>query len=373
MKAMACRLRRLIGALLVAMRVAAPLHADTPSAELKDLQETTAALYKAGNYPAALAVAERAVPLVIGQYGAESEAAAIHYYSLGLIGEAGGTLAAAAEYFARSAAIREKVYGADDAKTGDAMQKLGNVYVKLGRLDAAEEPLRRALKIRQELTGVGTPFTASPISDLAALSLARGDRPTALEGYREAIRLITGQDTSQTILQAINEEEIGRQRETFVGLSRVAWQLRASNSTLLEEAFAAGQLAAITSAGAALAKMTARLGAGDSDLGRRIRHLQDLTERILRLYSEDQKLLAGWSTMQRADPTYSALLAEYRADAIGLGRERAPTFKRQRELVTELTQLQSPQHDHVAKSFQKRQGSAITIDVFVRNESLLFC
>jgi CHAT domain-containing protein len=340
MKAMARRLRRLIGALLVAVCVAAPLHAETPSVELKGLQETTAALYKAGNYPAALAVAERAVPLVIGQYGAESEEAAIHYYSLGLIGEAGGTLAAAAEYFARSAAIREKVYGPDDAKTADALQKLGNVYVKLGQLGAAEQPLRRALKIRQELTGVGTPFTASPISDLAALSLARGDWPTALEGYREAIRLIIGQDTSRTILRAINEEEIGRQRETFVGLSRAAWQLRGSNSTLLEEAFAAGQLAAITSAGAALAKMTARLSAGDSDLGLRIRHLQDVTERILRLYDVDQKQLAGWSTVQRADPTYSALLAEYRAAAITLGRERAPAFKRQRELVTELTQLQ---------------------------------
>ena len=58
---------------------------------------------------------------------------------------------------------------------------------------------------------------------------------------------------------------------------------------LLEETFQAGQQAWTTSAASALAKMTARIGAGDTDLGRRIRQVQDLSERILRLNADDQQ------------------------------------------------------------------------------------
>jgi CHAT domain-containing protein/tetratricopeptide (TPR) repeat protein len=327
--------------LLWALHAATALIAAEPSAELKDLQQAAAALYTAGDYAAALNLAERALPLVVEHFGAEHEQTGIHYHSLGLLGEASGNLEAAERYFTRSLQIREKLYGADDAATAVALQKLGTLYVKMGRLDAAEPPLRRALKIRQGLTGAGTPFTASGIADLASLSLARGDWPAALASYREAIRLIAGQEASQSIQRAIADEEIGRSREAFVGLSRAAWQLRATNGAALrEEAYTAAQLAWTTSAASALAKMTARIGAGDTDLGRRIRGLQDLTERVLQLHGEDQRLLTRWSDVERADPLYSALLEEFRATSIALGRDRAPAIKRQRELIAQLEALQ---------------------------------
>src|SRR6185369_10485721 len=142
-----------------------------------------------------------------------------------------------------------------------------------------------------------------------------GNWSAALASYREAIRLMTGQDTSQTIVKSIVEDEIRRYRDTFIGLCRAAWQISdqsaADRSALFDETFLAGQRAWNTSAASALAKMSARIGAGDTDLGRGIRNVQDTSERILRLQADDNKLLADWSNAQRADPAYSPLLEEF--------------------------------------------------------------
>jgi hypothetical protein len=154
---------------------------------------------------------------------------------------------------------------------------------------------------------------------------------------------MTGQDTSQTIVKSIVEDEIRRYRDTFIGLCRAAWQMSdrsaADRNALFEETFAAGQRAWNTSAASALAKMTARIGAGETDLGRGIRKVQDLSERILRLHADDNRLLANWSATQRADPAYSALSEEFRAVSIARSRDQAPTIKRQRELVERLQAL----------------------------------
>ena len=332
-----------VAILLAATLCAGLLSAEEPSAELKDLGETTAALYRAGDYAGALRLAERALPLVIRQYGSEHEQTGIHYFTLGLVSEASGNLSAAEGYFLRSLQIREKVYGPDSAATADALQRLGTLYIKTARLDAAEPALSRALKIRQALTGAEHAFTASGHADLGSLALARGDWPGALSAFREAIRLIKGQDTSASIARSLVEQDIARLREAFVGLSRAAWELRAAPgreaAPLLEEAYTAGQLAWTTAAGSAIAKMTARLGAGKTELASRIRRLQDLTERVLSLHAEDAKLLGDWSTRARADPAYSALLEAFRAASISRSRDSAPSFKRQRELVARLTAL----------------------------------
>ena len=102
---------------------------------------------------------------------------------------------------------------------------------------------------------------------------------------------------------------------------------------MLDETFVAAQQAWNTSAASALAKMTARLGAGDTELGRQIRAVQDASDSVLALHAEDQKLLADWSAVQRADRAYSAALDEFRAASIAHNRDQAPTIKRQRELV----------------------------------------
>src|SRR5262249_40366987 len=76
---------------------------------------------------------------------------------------------------------------------------------------------------------------------------------------------------------------------------------------------------------------------GDTDLGQRIRRGQELEDRVLALHDEDQKLLAGWSAVQRADKAYSAALEEFRAASLARARDQAPAVKRQTELVRRLT------------------------------------
>jgi CHAT domain-containing protein/tetratricopeptide (TPR) repeat protein len=331
-------------ALLITLSVAAG--AQQASKELADLRETASALYKSGDFAQSLQFYERATPLVIRDFGAEHEQTAIHYHSLGLVAEAAGNLPAAEKYYRAAIPIREKVYGPDSAATAMALDQLANVYLKMGRPEAAEPLVGRAAKIRQDvgaLLGPNHSFFAGDHANRGDLNLARGDWAAALASYREAIRLLTGQDTSQTVVRSVVEEEIKRHRETFIGVSRAAWHLRAapgSNAAaLFEESFAAAQLAWATSAASALAKMSARLGAGSTPLGQRIRRVQDLSERVLRLNSEDNALLANWSAVQRQDPRYSAVADEFRAASLARGKATQPTVKRQTELVQQLTAL----------------------------------
>ncbi|HZV19994.1 MAG TPA: CHAT domain-containing protein, partial [Hyphomicrobiales bacterium] len=113
----------------------------------------------------------------------------------------------------------------------------------------------------------------------------------------------------------------------------------AAQVTLLEETFTAAQRAWATSAASALAKMTARLKAGETELGRAIRQLDGLNERILALHDEDMKALAAWSKVQQADPAYREILTAFRAASIGQAKTNAPIVKRQRELIEKLQEL----------------------------------
>jgi CHAT domain-containing protein len=325
----------LISLLLGALAFMPGTFAQQPSKELQELRETSHAFYRAGDYAEALRFAERALPLVIREFGPEQEQTGIHYYSLGLTAEMAGNLAAAQRYYTDTVRVREKVYGVQGPSVAEGLEKLGGVYIKLGRPDAAEPIFRRALKLKQDLIGGEHAYQASGHSNLGDVALARGNWPAALASYRQAIRLLIGQDTAQTMVKSIVDDEIRRYRDTFVGLCRAAWQTREQSATaraqLLQEAFLAGQQAWNTSAASALAKMTARLGAGETDLGRRIRRVQDLSERILAQSAEDQKLLTDWSAVQRANPAYSAALDEFRAASAASARD--PAAIRQRGLA----------------------------------------
>lgn len=323
--------------------LAGTAQAQEPSKELKELRETSQALWRAGDYAGALQFAERALPLVVREYGAEHEQAGIQYFSLALISQALGNLGQAERHFAETLRIREKVYGPDSPGVAIALEHLGQVQLKSGRAEAAEPLFRRALKIKQDTLGREHAFSASGHANLGDIALARNNWAAARDSYREAIRLLTGQDTSYAIVRKMVEKEIKDFRDAFVGLCRALWQLRAdpasSSAAVVDETFRVSQLAWQTSAAAALAKMTARLGTSDSDLGRRIRRMQDGAERVLALHDEDQRLLAQWHAVQTADPAYNAALAEFRAASIARSRDQAPAIKRQTELVQQMTGL----------------------------------
>src|SRR5690349_15569239 len=94
------------------MVVAGAARAQQPTKELEDLRETTRILWQAQDYAAALKSAEKALPLVVREFGAEHEQTALQYFSLGLIAQAAGNLAVAERHFGETVRLREKVYGA---------------------------------------------------------------------------------------------------------------------------------------------------------------------------------------------------------------------------------------------------------------------
>ena len=65
--------------------------------------------------------------------------------------------------------------------------------------------------------------------------------------------------------------------------------------------------------------------------------MQDLSERILQLNADDQKLLTDWHKVQTADPTYNAALEEFRAASAA--NFKNPAVKRQRELAQQFQAL----------------------------------
>jgi CHAT domain-containing protein len=322
--------------------------AQQPSKELEDLRAQTQAHWRTEDYAGARRVAERALQVVLRELGPEHEQTALQYFSLGLIAEAMRDYAQAERYFADTVRLREKVYGPDSVSVAIALEHQGQARLKSGRPEAAEPLFRRALDMKQSTVGSNHAFNAGGHANLGDVALARGQWAAARTSYREAIRLLAGQDKTYDVVRRIVEREVASFRDTFAGLSQASWQLasepttaKADKAAMLdqEETFAAAQLAWQTSAASALAKMTARLGASDTALGQRIRQVQDTADRVLALHDADNKLLADWSAVQRADRAYSAALEAFRAASLARNRDQAPTVKRQTELVRRLTAL----------------------------------
>ncbi|MDX2155578.1 MAG: CHAT domain-containing tetratricopeptide repeat protein [Hyphomicrobiaceae bacterium] len=332
-------------ALVVLLAPPLPVAAQTkaasrpPSPALKHLQEDAAELFRRRQWPEAVAAAERTLAAARAELGPDHEQVAIQAYGLGLVAEQAGRLDVAERAFRENIRVGEAVYGKDSAAITQGMEKLAEILVAARRSAEAEPLLRHVLAIRSGLVGAGHSYNASTHAGLGAVSLARGQPQAALAAYREAVRLLTGKRETQTVAAHVMDNEIRRQVSAFSGLVEAAWRVSrvgGGASALVDESFAASQRAWTTSAASALQRMSARLAAGDTDLGRRVRRQQDAVERVLALHQEDMRELTRWSEVQRKDATYSGLLERFRAASIAQGRDNAPTVKRQTELVAQL-------------------------------------
>jgi CHAT domain-containing protein/tetratricopeptide (TPR) repeat protein len=334
------RRSRLAGLALALLCVfGAGAQAAEPSARLKALQEAATAHYREGAHKQALDAAKQALALTIQEFGPDDEQTSIQTYSVAFIAEILGDFALAERQYRDSLRIRDKVYGVDSAASSMVMEKLAGVLMKAGRAADAEPIFERVLKVRKDLLGEHA-FSASAYGGLADARFARGNYSGALPLYTQAIELLTKQNQEQAVVKSLVEADIKRNRDVFIGLSRTLWALRGQPGRNpiadMDTSYGAGQLAWATSAASALAKMTARLKAGDTDLGRTMRDLQGMSDRILALHDEDMKALAAWSEVQRADPAYRPLQDAFTKLATEQNRVNAPVAKRQKELVEAL-------------------------------------
>ncbi|MGA7323875.1 MAG: CHAT domain-containing tetratricopeptide repeat protein, partial [Rhodomicrobium sp.] len=326
--------------LLFAAAVSAPaVRAAALSEKLKLLQEKSAELYQAGSYREALQTGQQALALTIKEFGPDSEQVSIQTYGVGYAAEAAGDFDQAERQYSQSVHIREIVYGPDSAGVAAGLERLGHVVLKLNRPAEAEALFMRELKIWNDLLGEHA-IAAGAYSGLGAVHLTLRDFPAALANYRKAVQQLTSETAAEALARSVIEAGIKEHREIFVGLAQAAWGLRqqpgADQAALMDETFAAGQRAWATSAASALAKMTARLSAGETDRGRAIRDLEMHNRRILALNRLDVKALAAWGKVQQADLSYRETLEVFRATSIARSRDNAPVLKRQKELIERL-------------------------------------
>ena len=340
---------------------AVPAHAAEPSEKLKQLQQRAADLYQAGSYQEGLQAAKQALARAVEEFGPDSEQASIQAYGVGMVAEGAGDFAEAARQYAESLRVREAVYGRDSAGVANVLERLGHAHLKLGRLTEAEAHFSRELKIWRDLMGDDT-ISSGAYAGLGAVNLARGDFGAALANYRKAVHYLTSRTAAQAVARSVLEAGIKEHREIFIGLGRAAAALRlqpgADEPGLMEESFAAGQRAWATSAASALAKMTARLKAGETEIGRAVRHLDTLNERILALHQQDMSALTARYAIQQADPAYRETLDAFRAVSLAQSKDNAPVMKRQRELVERLQALhETLRGGQRARLRDKRKGA----------------
>jgi CHAT domain-containing protein len=312
------------------------------SAKLEALQKKATSLYQNGFYREALQASQETLKQTIEEFGPDHEQTSIQAFGVGFAAEAAGDLAEAERRYADSVRIRELVYGKDSAGVATALERLGRVILDEGRPAEAEALFLRELKIWRDTVGEHA-IAADAYAGLGAVNAMRGDYPAALSYYRKAVQRLASQTAAQAAAKSVIEADIKRHRDVFIGLARAAAGARsrpgADQAALMDETFAAGQRAWATSAASALAKMTARLKAGETELGRSIRLLETLNGRILALHDEDMKALAAWSKVQQADPAYRQTLEAFRAASIASAKDNAPVVKRQRELVEQLQEV----------------------------------
>ena len=345
---------------------AAPARAKEMSEQLKALQIQYTDFWREGAYDQGLAAAEKALAVGIQEFGADDEQISILSQSVGMLAEAAGNLTLAEAKYKQAVRIGEKVYGVDSAGVSMTLDRLAGIVLAAGRTDEAQALYERVLKIREDMLPDHA-YSASAHAGLGDVKRTRGDFAGALPHYRKAITLLTGQKAEQAVAQSVFESEIKRHRDIFIGLSRASFGLRgapgADASALMNETYAAGQQAWATAAAAALAKMTARLKAGDTEMGRAIRQLQELSDRVLALHEDDMQSLAAWSEIQRADQDYSELLAQFRAASIEQSKVNAPLAKRQTGLVAKLQAEMArcpPGQDKPGCDASKREIEAIS-------------
>ena len=297
---------------------------------------------KPGSHREALAAGEQAVALIAQELGADNQDVGAYAYATGVSAEAVGDLAEARRLYAEALRIGEIVHGPDNAMLTSALERLGFVVLKTGAPAEAEAIFLRELKIWRDTLGENSAL-AGPYSGLGAVNLARGNYSAAYTHYRRAVQLLVSEDGGPAWSRSVHEKDVIRHRDTFIGLGRAAAGLRGQmgvdQPALMDESFAAGQRAWATSASSALAKMTARLKAGETELGRAVRQLDMLNDRILALHGQDHDADSEWYKVQRADAAYQKAQFTWHTAVDAYHRENPPVEERQIELAARLNDI----------------------------------
>ena len=330
-------------AVLVCLAAAASATAHEFSEEIIRLQAKEQELAREGGDAEAAVLSDQIVQLIARETGPESEETTVAEQAAALANERAGDLGRAVAHGQAALRLQEAIYGPGSAVLVQTLLGLGDDLIRLNRIDEAEPHLRLALKLGVDTFGPQHRFNVGAYTRLGDLAMARGEITVALDSYRQATGLLRKGGAQSAVLTRLSAQELRHNQDAFIGIASANWANRGGGvdvgAAAIEESFAASQEAWATAAARALAKMAARLGAGDTAFGRAIAKADRLFAKALALSDADMAALAAWSKVQAANPAYRQLLDEFRKLSIENARDSAPFSTRQKELIAQLQAL----------------------------------
>lgn len=168
------RALRLVCVVLAAAAMLAPRPMAQSNEESDAVNWQMLQLFQAGQYAAALPLAERAVTLAEQKHGAQSAETAGALQRLAAIHLQQGRYSDAQGLYERALAIREAVQGAEHNDVGTALYGLALLYVNQARYGEAEPLYKRALAIKDKALGSDHTEVGSVLYGLAALYVYEG-------------------------------------------------------------------------------------------------------------------------------------------------------------------------------------------------------
>lgn len=214
----------------------------------------------------------------------------------------------------RSIAILEQRYGLGGRESAIATASIGRMLTDAGEFDEAARYIRQALEGIESTLGPTHLELVTPLHQFALLNLRIGNTAEARRQLDRALQIAQdrlGSRHQDTIAILINLADIDRREEKWgdallrlrqveAGLNsgrslqfprlpqadpmliEVIWHMTDGqpHAAALDEVFGAAQLAHESKAGAALAQMSARFGAGSDAMAALVRRQQDMMARL---------------------------------------------------------------------------------------------
>jgi CHAT domain-containing protein/tetratricopeptide (TPR) repeat protein len=226
-----------------------------------------------GRKDEALSLYQRALGIMERKFGENSGPTALALGAAGRVLQDGGRFEEAAQDFDRALRIDERVLGPEHPAIVNDLRSMGFLDIRIGNYSDARARLERALKIAQAKFGPRHHDTIATMINLASVDSHDGKWPDALAMLRRASAAMNGQQAGGD-----THAQFVRFTGLDTALMEAVWHVADGrpDEPATNEAFEAAQRAHETQAGAALAQMAARFGAGNDAIASVVRRQQDL-------------------------------------------------------------------------------------------------
>ena len=230
-----------------------------------------------GRYGEALPLYERALRIMEHKFGEGSAATALALGAMGRALQDNGRFEEAAADLDRALKIDERVLGPEHPQMVNDLRGIALLEIKTGNLSDARARLERALRIAQMKLGERHHDTVATLINLADIDGHENKWADALAKLRSASAAMDRQQT-----EGRDKSQFKRFTDLDSAMVEAIWHLANGqpDDAARTEAFRAAQRVHETQAGAALAQMAARFGAGDDKIATSVRQQQDLKAKL---------------------------------------------------------------------------------------------